>query len=200
MGEMIRWPSPSDLFKAAMSALFPRERMQVPKRQTAYTYVDGPMYYLGQQIVKAMQDAGYPAKILWCYRSPEIQRGLYAQGRTAPGRKVTNAKPWDSPHQYFEAVDIIHPSLGWQVSEDYWEALASCVRIVADKFGVELDHGHTWRFRDSAHIQLKDWKTVRDRHRRQVLDEGLNRPPNEAELWFRFCEVLPSVAADLGRR
>ena len=196
-----------------MSALFPRERMQVPKRQTAYTYVDGPMYYLGQQIVKAMQDAGYPAKIHSCYRSPEIQRGLYAQGRTAPGRKVTRAKPWESPHQYYEAVDIIHPSLAWDVSGDYWEALASCVRIVGDKFSVELQHGHDWdgdgvpvhldddeRLRDSAHIQLKDWKTVRDRHRRQVLDEGANRPPNEAELWVRFCEVLPSVAADLGRR
>jgi len=186
-------PVASEEVTDAVKAMYPHEKMQEPKRQSRYTYVDGPMYYLGQQIVKAMQDAGYPAKILYCYRSAWKQNELYVKGRTAPGPKVTNAAPWQSAHQYYEAVDIIHPSRGWDVSERYWEALASCVRIVSEKFGVELNHGHYWKFRDSAHIELRDWRLVRDRHKRNVHDQGDLRPPNRDELWWRFYEVLPDV-------
>lgn len=207
-----RNPTPQELVSEAVRKQFPREKMQVPKRQTAFTYVEGPMNYLGQQIVKAMEDAGYPAKILYCYRSPEIQRGLYAKGRTTGGRRVTNAKPWESPHQYYEAVDIIHPALAWRVSDKYWDTLAACVRIVAEKYGVNLKHGHDWdgdgipvrddpdeQFQDSAHIELADWRTVRDRHRNTVLASGQSRAPSREELWARFCEVLPKEAERLKR-
>ena len=186
--------NPKALMEAAHDYHFPREAGQVNRRQTAYTYTDGPMMYLGQQIVKQMQDAGYPAKILYCHRSAEIQAGLYAQGRTAPGPKVTNARPWQSAHQYYEAVDIIHPSKGWNVSEGYWETLAACVRNVAEKFNVDLNHGHHWRFRDSAHIELSNWRSVKRAHLSRVDGEGQRRPPNADELWARFEEVLPDVA------
>lgn len=198
MGERQRFfRSPQELIQAAINALFPHEKMQVPKRQSRFRHIDGPMYYIGQQIVKAMEDAGYPAKILYCHRSAAQQRQLYAKGRTAPGNIVTKAGPWDSAHQYYEAVDIIHPSKAWDVSEAYWETLASCTRIVAEKFGVELEHGHDWDFRDSAHIELKDWRKVRDRHQIVINSEGKERPPNHQELWNRFCEVLPDVAKRL---
>ncbi|NHM20311.1 M15 family metallopeptidase [Tritonibacter mobilis] len=186
-------PVASERASLSLRAMYPREKMQAPRRQSRYRYVDGPMYYLGQQIVKAMEDAGYPAKILYCYRSPEKQRELYSKGRTSAGPKVTNARPWDSAHQYYEAVDIIHPSLGWNVTEEYWETLAACVRIVSEKFSVGLNHGHRWKFRDSAHIELRDWRSVRERHRRNVLDQGEPRPPNADELWYRFYEVLPDI-------
>lgn len=196
-----RNPTPQELVAAAVAKQFPHQKMQVPKRQTAFTYSDGPMYYLGQQIVKAMEDAGYPAKILYCYRTPEHQAQLYAKGRTAPGSRVTSAPPWSSPHQYFEAVDIIHPSLAWGVTEEYWSALAACVSIVAEKFDVRLRHGHDWdgdgipvhldpdeRFRDSAHIELADWREVQTK-----------RKPSPAELWARFQQVLPAEAKRLER-
>ncbi|WP_371168638.1 M15 family metallopeptidase [Aliiroseovarius sp. 2305UL8-7] len=116
--------TPQELRRRALNCLFPRTNMQVEKRQTSYTYVDGPMMFLGQQIVKVMEDSGYPAKIFQCYRSPARQQELYDQGRTKPGKRVTKAKPFSSAHQYLEAVDIIHPSIGWPKREDpYWEAL-----------------------------------------------------------------------------
>lgn len=191
--------TPQQLMQAARLHQYPREKMQVPKRQTRFTYDLGPMYFLGQQIVKAMQDAGYPAKILYCHRSADEQRALYAKGRTAPGDIVTQARPWESPHQYYEAVDIIHPSLAWDVSEDYWEALASCVRIVAERYDALLVHGHEWRFRDSAHIEMADWRFQQAEHRERVMLEGKERPPNEAELWARFKSVLPKEAARVER-
>lgn len=39
------------------------------------------------------------------WRSPERQLKLYNQGRTAPGKKVTNAYPMFSMHQYGLSVD-----------------------------------------------------------------------------------------------
>lgn len=41
------------------------------------------------------------------YRSLQRQAELYAQGRTAPGRIVTNARPGKSYHNYGLAVDVV---------------------------------------------------------------------------------------------
>jgi hypothetical protein len=132
-----------------------------------------------------MQDSGFPAKISECYRSPERQKKLKHEGRSKAG-------PWQSPHQYFEAVDIIHPSLGWDVSPEYWEKLSICVKIVANKYGVELNHGHHWAWRDSAHIEIADWRAWA----RQIG----KRSPNSQQLWERFEKVLPKVAKEYSRR
>lgn len=198
--------SPQELMQAARDERQPREKGQVQKRQTRYTYDAGPMFYLGQQVVRAMEDAGFPAKIHCCFRPPDVQADLKERG-------FSKAGPWESPHQFYEAVDIIHPAKGWKVSPDYWEALASCVRIVADKYGVDLVHGHYWRFVDRAHVELKDWRSFRDLIRQRWLDDYSDwnnggkvgpRPvptaPTVHELWGRFQLVLPAVAADYARR
>lgn len=179
--------SPQAMVRQMKQRVYPREKMQTPKRQTRFTYTEGPMYYLGQQIVKGMQDAGYPAKIIECYRSPERQLKVFSEGHS-------KATAWQSPHQYNEAVDIVHPSKYWNVSEEYWTTLAAVVEIVAEKYSVQLTHGHTWKFRDSAHIQLADWKRVRNAHRALINYEGKPRPRTKDELWRRFEEVLPAVA------
>ena len=41
------------------------------------------------------------------YRDAESQNALYAQGRTAPGRKVTNAKAGQSWHNWRVAFDVV---------------------------------------------------------------------------------------------
>lgn len=174
--------TPQTLMAAARRARFRHEKMQTPKRQTRYTYVEGPMQFLGQQIVKSMEDAGYPAKVQECYRSPERQQRLLSLGEG-----VTKAGSFGSAHQYYEAVDIVHPSLFWNASSDYWEQLAVCVRIVADKYGVDLNHGHHWRMVDSAHIQLRDWREFK-----AVVGKA---KPSPEQLALRFQSVLPAVWA-----
>jgi len=153
----------------------PREKMQVGKRQTRYNYRSGPMMFLGQQIVKQMQDSGYPAFIHCCLRTAEDQRA-------AKDRGASKAGPFQSPHQYWEAVDIVHPKLFWNASSEYWQALADCSRLVANKFGVTLELGFDWGW-DSAHIELKDWRDFQ-------LDVG-QRHPTQEELDARFEAVLP---------
>ncbi|KMW57248.1 hypothetical protein AIOL_002209 [Candidatus Rhodobacter oscarellae] len=204
--------TPQALYAAALEQQYPKEKMQEVKLQTRFTYTEGPMIFLGQQIVKGMQEAGYPSRVVFGRRTAERQAKLYAKGRTAPGRKVTRAGPWESAHQFDDAVDICHKSKGWDVSKDYWETLASVVRIVGEVFDVQLEHGHYWRFKDSAHIELNDWKANRARLERIWAEEEADRiragdPPgivkrhfNQSELWERFCEVLPDVAKRHSRR
>lgn len=147
------------LMAAARERLWPHERGADPKRQTIFCYQDGPMFWLGQKIVLEMQKAGYPAKIAECYRDYRRQMDLLRQGRS-------KAMAFQSPHQFYLAVDIIHPSKGWDVSSAYWETLASCVRVVEEKYGRGerlLVHGHNWQFKDSAHVQLANWHEFADR-------------------------------------
>jgi len=179
---------------------------QVTTRKTRFTYDKGPMYFLGEHIVKAMEDSGYPAFIWQCYRPPEEQAEYLARGTSKAG-------PWQSPHQFSEAVDILHPELWWEAPPDYWQQLAACVRIVAERFDVKLDHGHYWSWVDSAHIELEDWRIMRDYMREQWRREFQEwrdepsvdleligpppepRPPSPEELRVRFSAVLPKVWA-----
>lgn len=57
------------------------------------------------------------------YRSFELQNNLYAQGRTRPGKIITNAKGGQSYHNYGFAVDfcIIYndKEVSWSRTKDY---------------------------------------------------------------------------------
>lgn len=141
------------IMSAALKHFYPRERMESPKKQTMYCYTEGPMYFLGQRIVRRMQDAGYPAKITECYRKPDRQQKLKEQGYSKAGA-------FQSPHAFYLAIDIVHPRLGWNVSEEYWETLNQVVQSVSKAYGVKLTHGHKWKFKDSAHVQITNWRVL----------------------------------------
>lgn len=193
--EIMRLPTWKQIKAALLGERYPRVAMQTPKRQTRYTYNMGPMYYIGQQIVKGMEDAGYPSKIAECLRSPARQRKLRADGRSKAGE-------WDSGHQYSEAVDIIHASKGWNVPDEYWDTLRSVTRIVAKKYGIELECGYDWGW-DKAHIEIKDFRIQRKRYKAMLSRAsrlGRDVTLSEWHLWERFKEVLPEVARDYEAR
>ena len=60
---------------------------------------------------------GIPATVTFTYRSAATQDALFAQGRTAPGRIVTNARAGQSFHNYRRAYDATPDCLlglpGW---------------------------------------------------------------------------------------
>lgn len=184
-----------EMMEAARQWLNPHMKGQVHKRQARYDYSQGPMYFLGQQILRQMEDAGYPSKIVECYRPAEGQTKNYQNG-------ASKVRAFDSAHQYFEAVDICHKSKGWNVERRYWTALAHAVTVVSEKYNVPLRHGHDWNgngipvpedptetFWDAAHIEIKGWNL----HKIKIG----NRKPTPQELWARFQEVLPSLARRL---
>jgi peptidoglycan L-alanyl-D-glutamate endopeptidase CwlK len=61
---------------------------------------------LARQHIFTLRQAAQDARIVQGYRSSQMQADLYAQGRTRPGKIVTNARPGTSAHEFRAAYDI----------------------------------------------------------------------------------------------
>ena len=109
------------------------EQVQIERPPHRNNYSEGPMGYIGQQLLKRMAQKGWPCKISEHWRTPERQAQLLSKG-------VSKAGPWQSPHQYGLAVDIIHATLGWQVPERFWIDLAACVQVCSKQEGACPKH------------------------------------------------------------
>lgn len=59
-----------------------------------------------RQALAIMDEYGLQPVVTETLRPAERQEKLYQQGRTRPGPKVTNARAWQSAHQYGLAVDV----------------------------------------------------------------------------------------------
>ena len=97
------------------------------------------------------------------YRDHESQAALYAQGRTVPGKKVTNAKPGQSWHNHRCAFDIVpmrHGKPVWGTAgEDgkLWERVGQ----IGEACGLEWA-GRWNKFREYAHFQHTGGLTIAD--------------------------------------
>lgn len=86
------------------------------------------------------------------------QDAIYAQGRTKPGKIVSNAKAGLSYHNYGMAVDIVliinGKEASWDTIKDFdgdgksdWKEVVTIFK----QFGWEA--GIDWKFRDAPHFQ-----------------------------------------------
>lgn len=107
-----------------------------------------------EALLARMEADGRPGLVFEAFRSDERQRALYAQGRTAPGRIVTNASTGlVTVHRYGLATDIIHPTRYWGAPLSWWRALYT------DAAALGLTVGGRWRsFPDPPHVQIGAWK------------------------------------------
>lgn len=96
------------------------------------------------------------------FRSYADQAKLYFQGRTMPGKIVTNARPGQSAHNFGLAVDLCRdidlnrPGLqpSWNLS-DY-----AILGVHAKKNGLEW--GGSWSFKDLPHVQWPGFVSSKD--------------------------------------
>lgn len=92
-------------------------------------------------------------------RTPERQRDLYAQGRTAPGKVVTwtlNSNHFVHPKTgYGHAVDVCPYPVDWSKPAKF-EAIAKAVKQAAAELNVRIEWGGDWsaKNRDLPHWQL----------------------------------------------
>jgi len=114
--------------------------------------------------------AGIDILVTCTYRSEAEQARLYAQGRTKPGPKVTNAKPGQSMHNFSVggepaslAVDVVPLKNGkpvWSAADPVW----SKVGKLGEAAGLEWA-GRWKRFREFPHFQHPEAKAIRDNAR-----------------------------------
>ena len=84
------------------------------------------------------------------YRTLEYQGELYAQGRTKPGKIVTNCRPGHSPHNYGLAVDFV-PMVNGKAAWDRVD-LFDTIGHLAKEFGLFWG-GYFHSFVDKPHLE-----------------------------------------------
>lgn len=103
--------------------------------------------------------AGIDVLITGTLRTLDEQAALYAQGRTAPGRIVTNAKPGRSFHNYglaFDFAPLKHGKIDWHDVELF----KRCGEI-GETCGLEWA-GRWKSFKELAHLQYTGGLTIDD--------------------------------------
>ena len=103
----------------------------------------------------------YTVKILSGSRTYAQQDALYAQGRTAPGKIVTNARPGRSWHNWRCAVDVVPLRNGKPVWGTAGEDGKLWARVGALGEAAGLEWAGRWKsFRELAHFQNAQGKTL----------------------------------------
>lgn len=101
------------------------------------------------KVIATMAMMGHPVRVTDGYRSFERQDELYAQGRTTPGIKVTNARGGESFHNYGCAVDFVFVKEGYGASKELWETLGQVGKSQGFSWG-----GDWKKFPDRPHFEL----------------------------------------------
>ena len=103
-----------------------------------------------EMVIAEAQANGIDLRVVRGFRDLETQRKYYAQGRTEPGPKITNAPPGLSYHNYGWAVDVCEYTNGqpnWK--SKHWQKIGE----IGKKYG--LIWGGDWkRLVDKPHLQL----------------------------------------------
>ncbi len=102
----------------------------------------------------------YPQPFITCtHRSNDEQNALYAQGRTASGKVVTNAQAGQSPHNYkpSAAFDIGFITVAKKLSWDkkYFRLFADIIVKIQPLVVCGIDFKS---IPDAPHYELKEWR------------------------------------------
>jgi peptidoglycan LD-endopeptidase CwlK len=127
--------------------------------------LDPTLQPLCRQFIDGCTAQGIKVGISVTYRSSAEQDAAYAQGRTAPGKIITNAQAGQSPHNCTDAQGdpaskafdffIYSPdgvNLDWDAQDPTWQ------KVIAIGEALGLVSGSTFRFRDNDHMELANWK------------------------------------------
>jgi peptidoglycan L-alanyl-D-glutamate endopeptidase CwlK len=114
---------------------------------------------LCEQFIASCAKQNIDVLITSTYRDAESQNALYAQGRTLPGKKVTNAKGGQSFHNWrvaFDFVPIVNGKAMWADT-----ALFTKCGEIAESVGLEWA-GRWKTFKELAHCQQTFGLTLAD--------------------------------------
>jgi len=124
------------------------------------------------QLIQKCKEAGIDIVITQTLRTKKEQDALYAQGRTKPGRVVTNAKYPESLHCWGVAFDFAimrGKEVIWDISE------YAKVGQIGESLGLEW--GGRWeKFPDYPHFQLPGYSW-------QELLKKYGKPLNFVQAW-----------------
>ena len=111
-----------------------------------------------EAFLAAAKAAGIDLLVTSTYRDNASQDALYAQGRTAPGKIVTNARAGQSWHNYRCAVDVVPIRNGkpvWDTKDPVWAQVGALGKAAG------LEWAGDWkRFKELPHFQYTGGLTM----------------------------------------
>lgn len=133
---------------------------------------------LARALVHKAAAMGIQIRILSGFRTYEEQAALYAQGRTAPGRIVTHARPGYSNHNFGIAFDV-----GVFEGSRYLGESPKYKAVGALGMDIGLEWGGSWKtLVDEPHFQLRpEWAA--GMAERQMLAELRARRTTESPVY-----------------
>ncbi|WP_374420981.1 M15 family metallopeptidase [Chromobacterium sp.] len=115
---------------------------------------------LAEAFVRRCRDAGVEALITCTWRSGAEQDALYAQGRSRPGPKVTNARAGQSAHNAmrhgspaalaFDVVPLIGGKPVWDAHHPHWQLMGE----IGAALGLNWYGRADAPFREFPHFEL----------------------------------------------
>jgi len=125
---------------------------------------------LARRVRQLAEMLSFPLYVTQGLRTWNQQDALYAQGRTEPGKIVTQAKGGYSMHNFGLAVDVapVTPKgLDWDGKDPNWQ------EILAKAPSCGLAEGATWRtFPDEPHLYPQEVQASPDDNMRYLFTEG----------------------------
>jgi len=114
---------------------------------------------MSREFIDRCRAAGIDILITSTYRDLDSQAAIYAQGRTTPGKIVTNAQAGQSWHNWKCAFDFV-PIENGKAQWNNTELFERCGKIAES---VGLEWAGRWKlFRELAHCQYTDGLTLAD--------------------------------------
>ncbi|MCY7567009.1 peptidoglycan-binding protein [Bacillus safensis] len=111
------------------------------------------------EMIKQAYKEGIFVQITSGYRSFAEQNKLYAQGRTAPGKIVTNAKGGQSNHNYGLAIDYV--LLSADGKKALWTVNKKWRRVAQIGKSLGFSWGGDWKsFKDYPHLEMMGGLTL----------------------------------------
>jgi peptidoglycan L-alanyl-D-glutamate endopeptidase CwlK len=129
-----------------------------------------PVRTRAEAFIAACKEAGIELLVTSTYRDHDSQAALYAQGRTKPGLRITNAMPGRSYHNWRVALDvvpIVHGKPLWSTTGPYAK-LWDLIGRTGESVGLEWA-GRWTHFPEFAHFQYTGGLTLTQLARGEVL-------------------------------
>jgi len=123
---------------------------------------------MARKFIAECDKLGIDVLITSTYRDNASQAALYAQGRTTPGKRVTNARPGQSWHNWRCAFDFVPIANG----KAQWNDLDTFRRCGEIAESVGLEWAGRWKqMREMAHCQWTGGLTLADLQAGKALPE-----------------------------
>ena len=119
------------------------------------------------EFINQCKARGIDVIITSTYRDADSQTALYNQGRTMPGKIVTNAKAGQSFHNWKVAFDFC-PIVNGKAAWDNKDLFATCGNI-AEGIGLEWAGRWAGKFKETAHCQYTGGLTLADFQKGKTL-------------------------------